>query len=85
MPNARIAIRIIAAAGAVSLADCHKQAAENQAASQDIAIEDNLTTGGIPDNAQIETLPPDESSTTPSNQLQTGYDNPDVNDLGNSH
>jgi hypothetical protein len=35
-------------------------------------------------NADIETLPPDESSTTPSNQLQNGFDNPDVNDLGNS-
>jgi hypothetical protein len=39
----------------------------------------------MPDNAQIETLPPDESSTTPSNQLQTGYDSPEVNDLGNGH
>ena len=68
-----------------AVAGCHKQPAQNQAANQDIAIEDNLTTGAVPDNAQIETLPQDESSATPSNQLQTGYDNPDVNDLGNSH
>ncbi len=33
-------------------------------------------------NADIETLPADESSTTPSNQLQNGYDNPDSNDVG---
>lgn len=85
MRNAKIAIGIIGAVGAAMLAGCHKQAAQNQAANQDIEIEDNLATRGIPDNAQIETLPPDESSTTPSNQLQTGYDNPEVNDLGNSH
>ena len=35
-------------------------------------------------NAQIETLPPDESSAIPSNQLANGADNPDVNDLGGS-
>jgi len=85
MRNAKTAIGIIAAVGASALAGCHKEAAQNQAANQDIEIEGNLATGSIPDNAQIETLPPDESSTTPSNQLQTGYDNPDVNDLGNSH
>jgi hypothetical protein len=32
----------------------------------------------------VETLPPDESSTTPSNQLVNGADNPDVNDLDGS-
>ena len=42
-----------------------------------------IVLGEVSDNAQIETLPPDESSTTPSEQLQSGYDNPDVNDLGN--
>ena len=31
-------------------------------------------------NADIETLPADESSTTPSNQLQNGFDDADVND-----
>ena len=85
MRNAKTAIGIIAAVGAAALAGCHRQAAQNQAANQDIEIEGNLATGSIPDNAQIETLPPDESSTTPSNQLQTGYDSPEVNDLGNGH
>ena len=33
----------------------------------------------------IEALPPDESSATPSNELVNGDDNPDVNDLGNSN
>lgn len=71
--------------GAAALAGCNKRAAQSQADNQEMAIDDNLTTGAVPDNAQIETLPQDESSATPSNQLQTGYDNPDVNDLGNSH
>lgn len=73
--------------GATALAGCAKHASQNQADSQEIAIDDNLgqTAGQLPANAEIETLPQDESSATPSNQLQTGYDNPDVNDLGNSH
>ena len=73
--------------GASAVGACNKQPARNQAGSQDIAIEDNLgqSTGQLPANAEIETLPQDESSATPSNQLQTGYDNPDVNDLGNNH
>ena len=36
-------------------------------------------------NAEIETLPPDESSGTSNGELSKGDDNPDVNDLGNSH
>ena len=36
-------------------------------------------------NADIETLPSDESSSTPSNQLVNGTDNPDVNDVGQSN
>jgi uncharacterized lipoprotein len=80
---AKVLILTLAAA---AIAACNKQPAQNQA-DQDIAIQDNLgqSTGQIPANAEIETLPQDESSATPSNQLQTGYDNPDVNDLGNSH
>jgi hypothetical protein len=69
--------------GAAAIAACQKQAAQNEA-SNEISMEDNLPQGEIPSNAQIETLPADESSTTPSNQLQNGFDNPDVNDLGNS-
>jgi hypothetical protein len=29
----------------------------------------------------IETLPPDESDATPTNQLESGVDKPDVNDV----
>ena len=72
--------------GSAALGGCHKQAAQNRG-DNEISIDDNLgqTTSQLPANADIETLPADESSTTPSNQLQTGYDNPDVNNLGNSH
>ena len=81
-----VASALILLSGLAAAAGCHKQAAQNEG-DNEISIEDNLgqTAGQLPANAQIETLPPDESSTTPSNQLQTGYDNPDVNDLGNSH
>jgi hypothetical protein len=75
---------IVLAFGVAALGACHKQQ-QNQAATQDMSIEDNLSVNGADTNADIETLPPDESSTTPSNQLQNGYDNPDVNELGNSH
>ena len=79
----RIAVRILAlAVGAATLAACQKaQPEQNQA----MDIDENVPTNGSPANADIETLPADESSTTPSNQLQNGYDNPDVNNLGNGH
>jgi len=63
---------------------CHK-AATNGSTNQDMAVEGNLATGQIPDNAQIEMLPPDESSVTSSGELNSGDDNPDVNDVGNAH
>lgn len=89
MRNAKIATAGILsglAVGAAALAGCHKQSMQNQAANQEISIEDNLSqsAGQLPANAEIETLPQDESSATPSNQLQNGFDKPDVNDLGNS-
>ena len=88
MRNASFSGGVIAAIvlGSATLGGCHKQAPQNQG-DNEISIDDNLgqTASQLPANAQIETLPPDESSTTPSNQLQTGYDNPDVNDLGNRH
>ena len=34
--------------------------------------------------ADIETLPPDESSTTPDEELATGAAEPNVNELGNT-
>jgi hypothetical protein len=55
---------------AAAASACHK----NQPSEQNIAISDN----GLA-NADIETLPPDESVGTPSNQLVNGADNPDVN------
>jgi len=72
---------------AALLAGCGSQP-KQQAQNQDIAIEDNLATGRIPPGAEIETLPPDESSETSSGELAKGDDNPDVNDLNatsNSH
>jgi hypothetical protein len=62
---------------------CNKQ--QQQPKDQNIAIDADVPDNGMAGNAQIETLPADESSTTPSNQLQNGYDNPDVNDLGTSN
>ena len=80
MPNAS---RLTALALAALLAACGKKA-EDQASDQNIAMEDNLTTG-LPANADIETLPPDESSGTSPEELNAGEDNPDVNDLGNGN
>ena len=71
--------------GAAALAACNKAATNEAAANQDLSVEGNLAYGGIPDNAEIETLPPDESSTTSSGELNSGDDNPDVNDIGNGH
>lgn len=46
------------------------------------ADEQNIVlTNDIPANAEIEALPPDESSATPSNELANGADSPDVSDL----
>jgi hypothetical protein len=79
MPNAKI----IAALSLTALAPgaCHKpqQEAQNNEITMEAGIPDNQVAAG---NADIETLPADESSVTPSNQLQNGFDNPDVNSLG---
>jgi hypothetical protein len=80
MRNARTILAIGIAALAIGA--CNKQ---QQAKDQNIAIDADVPDNGMAGNAQIETLPADESSTTPSNQLQNGYDNPDVNDLGTSN
>jgi hypothetical protein len=55
------------------------------AANQDMPVESNLAHGQIPPNAEIETLPPDESSAASSGELNAGDDSPDVNNLDNSH
>ena len=81
----RSAARFLAlAVGAAALVACNK-AQQATAQNNEMSIDDNLGAGELPANAEIETLPPDESSTTPSNQLQNGYDNPDVNSLDNGH
>ena len=63
---------LVLAGAAVATTACQKQSAEN------IAI-DNIAA-----NADVETLPADESSTTPSDQLANGQDNADVNELNAS-
>ncbi len=72
MPNAGKWAAVALLLGA--LAACQKQPSD-----QNIVVDN-----GIPANADIETLPSDESSATPSNQLVNGDDNPDVNDLNGS-
>lgn len=73
--------KIVALAVVLGLGACGKQQqpAQNNVISMDEGIPDNQFAAG---NADIETLPADESSTTPSSQLQNGSDNPDVNGLG---
>ncbi|HSQ99426.1 MAG TPA: hypothetical protein VLM36_05870 [Sphingomicrobium sp.] len=74
--------KLIVAVGIASFAlgACHRhQPSQDQNIAIDEGVPDNQVAA---DNAQIETLPADESSTTPSNQLQNGFDNPDVNDVG---
>jgi hypothetical protein len=68
---------LLAALAAVSA--CHK----SKPADQNLAVA-NQTVEMNGAAADIETLPADESSATPTNQLENGFDNPDVNDLGNS-
>lgn len=74
MPNARIIVALGIAA--LALGACNKQQQTDQNISIDDGVPDNQVTG----NADIETLPPDESSTTPSNQLQNGFDSTDVDE-----
>jgi len=81
MRNAKTIVMLGAAA--LALGACHNQ---QQAQNNDISMDDAVPENEVPaDNAQIETLPADESSATPSNQLQNGFDAPDVNvGTGNS-
>jgi len=67
---------IIAGIAAAALAGCNQG---KQPPEQNIVMDNEVDA-----NAQIETLPPDESSAIPSNQLANGADNPDVNDLDGS-
>jgi hypothetical protein len=70
---------VLLAAAVLALPACNKKQ-QPPASDQNIAIDEPMTKETMA-NADIETLPADESSTTPSNQLESGADNPDVNDL----
>jgi hypothetical protein len=76
---------LVLSLGAAALAACHGKQPANDTANQDLSIDDNLTSSQLPANAEIETLPPDESSEASNGELATGQYNPDVNDIGNSH
>ena len=78
----RNAALLVLGLGAAALAACHKAHPQQ---NQTMSLDENIPAGELPGNVDIETLPADESSTTPSNQLQNGYDNPDVNNLGHAH
>jgi hypothetical protein len=68
---------------ALALGACHKQQQnQEQNISMDEGVPNNQVSAG---NIDMETLPADESSTTPSNQLQNGFDNPDVNDIATTN
>lgn len=78
MRNAKMIL--VLAVAAMAAGACQKQQkAPEQNISMDADIPDNQVAAG---NMDLETLPADESSTTPSNQLQNGFDAPDVNDVG---
>ena len=75
--------RILALAlGAAALAACNKAKPQDDNA---MSLDENVAMGELPANADIETLPPDESSVDSNGELVSGEDNPDVNDVGNSH
>ena len=82
MPNAKIVAALAFTGLALGACNKQQQQAQNNVISMDAGIPDNQVAAG---NAEIETLPADESSTTPSNQLQNGFDNPDVNGVGPSN
>ena len=82
MPNAKTIVALTAAA--LALGACQQQPAADQNISISNGAQDNQMAG----NADIEMLPADESSTTPTNELQNGFDSTEVNepvDGGNSY
>ena len=83
MRNARL---IVALALVFALGACHDKDEQNAQANQGISMDEGVPNNQLAaDNAQIETLPADESSATPTNQLANGFDNPDVNDIGTTN
>ena len=81
MPNA-LKILIAGSVFTVGLSGCHKQDQANNAASD--LNGDAMVNEAVPP-ADVEALPPDESSETPSNQLVNGDDAPDVNEAGETN
>jgi hypothetical protein len=75
---------LILCLAASALAACGNKQSQ-MAQNNELSPDSNLAAGQLPENAEIETLPPDESSEATSGELNAGDDNPDVNDLGNSH
>ncbi len=65
---------LVLAGAALAIASCRDNQAE-----QNITVTDN-----IPANADIEALPADESSATPTDQLENGIDTPAANDTVNT-
>jgi hypothetical protein len=64
---------------ALAIGACQKKAPPPP--EQNMALDEGMP-NQMAGNADIETLPADESSTTPSGQLQNGFDDADVNDVG---
>ena len=71
---------LLLALAPLTLGACKKS---QEAQDQNIAIDQPVTNETLA-NADVETLPPDESSADRSNELVTGTDNPDVNDVNAS-
>jgi hypothetical protein len=69
----RLILRLTTPALAIVAVGCGR---EKPPPDQNIIVADNNNMAG----AEVETLPSDESSGTPSNQLVNGNDNPDVNE-----
>ncbi|HEY8592782.1 MAG TPA: hypothetical protein VIL42_07945 [Sphingomicrobium sp.] len=76
MPNARFYIVALAAALLTACGGGEK-AATNE---ENIDVDEGMPTGQIPANADVEMLPADESSATPSSELQNGITAPEANE-----
>ncbi len=80
MPDVTIKLAILSLLGA-SIAACSSAPDQSNAASQDMAIDDNVAAQPGGDNIAIETLPADESSDASNAQLSSGA--ADVINTGN--
>jgi uncharacterized protein YcfL len=84
MPSARLILLIVTAA--VATAGCGKKSNPDQNMNQNMSVDDGVPTNQVSAaSPEIETLPADESSTTPSNQLQNGFDSPQENGPGSGN